>query len=279
MCRRPFVVPILAIAITCLSSVAAQAGGWDSLNFPRDHYLVGQVADVRDEFFAGDLEGTGAVTAGPYYAYLLPKRGSSLAMIEPPTIPAGSIPLGAVRTQGPIVSDGYRYAIASLTFTVPDVPSGRYTIVFCDDPCVHSTIGWLAFGWITIVHTPYEASLLDRIDRQRKIRWALKNERRQAVRASNALRETLGRTQAALHAARLAAAPPAQDPIPAPVPMRPQSEGAALWWLALVGALGIVVGVCAAMLGRGPRRRTKVRGAISGEEVLPQAREREHAEV
>lgn len=276
MCRRMFVVSMLATAITCLSFVPSHAGGWDSLTFPRDHYLVGQVADVRDEFFAGDLDGTGDVTAGPYFAYLLPKRGPSFATIEPPTIPTGSISLGALRIDEPTVRDGWRYAIGSLTFTVPDVPSGRYTIAFCDDPCVHSTVGFLAFGWITIVHTSYEASLIARIERQRTIRWTLKNERRHVIRASNALRVTLGRTQASLSAARHAVAPPAEEPIPASVPTRPESEASALRWPALAAAFGIAVGV---VLGRRPRRRTKARGAISSDDVAVRAREREHSEV
>lgn len=276
MCRRLLVVTIVATAIASLSPVVSSAGGWDTLNFPRDHYLVGQVAHTRDEFFAGALKGTGALDGGPYYAYLLPERGSrSFAMIEPPTIPNGSIRLGSLRIDGPIVRDGYRYAVASLTFTVPEVPSGRYTIGFCDDPCTHSTVGFLAWGWITIVHTTYEAALLGRLDRQRTQRWALKNEARKAVRASKALRVTLGRAQAALQTPRFAAVS-AEGSASVSVSARPARGGSALWWLMLLAALlGVVVG---ALIGR--PRRTRIRNDISDEPVIAQgARAREHADV
>jgi hypothetical protein len=275
MRSRWLVAPTLAITITCLSSAAAHAGGWDSLRFPRDHYLVGQVADVRSEFFAGELEGTGAITSGPYFAFLLPGRGSFSAMIEPPTIPKGSIPVGPLQTEGPIVRDGYRYAIASLTFTVPDIPSGRYTIGFCDDPCVHSTVGWLGFGWITIVHTPYEAALLDRIDRQRTIRWRLKNEARKAIRAADALQLTLGRTQATVHTARLAARSSSEGAIAASDPIQPERGASSVVWLAVLATiLGVTVGVS---IGR-KRPRTKVEAGRAEDPVVAhRAREREYA--
>jgi hypothetical protein len=278
MCRRLLIVPILATAFASLSSVTASAGGWDSLTFPRDHYLVGQVAHVRQQFFAGELEGTGALTEGPYYAYLLPQRGwRSFEMIEPPIIPAGSVRLGVLEIEGTIVRDGYRYGIASLEFMVPDVPWGRHSIGFCDDPCTHSTVGWLAFGAITIVHTAFEAALLGRIDGQRTTRWTLRNEARKAVRTSNSLRATLGRTQAALREARPATESAVGGSIPVPVPAGPERGGPTLWWPALPAALfGVAAGV---LIGR-RSRRTKVHRGISVQPVVEQrAIEREHAEV
>jgi hypothetical protein len=69
----------------------------------------------------------------------------SFEQIDPPVVPRTAVTLGALTVGNAVrAADGYRYASAALSFTVPDVPSGRYAIGFCDDPCVHSTIGWLA---------------------------------------------------------------------------------------------------------------------------------------
>jgi len=237
---RPFVVSILvvsiAVAIVVLPADAALAGGWDTIEFPRDAYVVGQVASARSEFFADRLKGTGSLDGGPYFAYLLPTS----RWIDPPTIPAGAIRIGVLGIEGPVVRDGYRYGVGSLSFTVPDVPSGRYTIGFCDDPCDHSTVGWLGAGFITVVHTPYEGTLLKRIDRLQQRRWKLREDVRRAERRMKTLRDTLRGTQAVLRAAANADGPAVAQPAPTSTP-----DGSAVgWWAALAsGMIGIGVGM------------------------------------
>ncbi len=143
---------------------SASAGGWDSLEPQRDHYLPGQTAVLRGVFAVNGLKSTGRIDDGPYYAYLL-AGGGRFGMIDPPRIPNGAIRLGVVRF-GPVVEGHghYRYSKGSVTFTVPDVASANYAVSFCNDPCRSSTIGWLGFGRITIVHTALEARLLDMRD-------------------------------------------------------------------------------------------------------------------
>jgi hypothetical protein len=120
--------------------------------------LAGEV--TTDVFFAG-LEGPARRPA--YYAYLLPQRATQagFGMIDPPTIPEGSIRLGTLGISAPLEPKRYDgvYARASLTFTVPDVATGDYAIGFCDDPCEHGYVGWL-MGSIRIVHTEQEGELL-----------------------------------------------------------------------------------------------------------------------
>ncbi len=160
----------------------ASAGGWDSLEPKRDHYLPGQTGVLRGAFAVNRLKGTGRIEGGPYYAYLL--ADSRYGMIDPPTIPKGAIRLGVVRF-GPVTEgqDGYRYATGSLTFTVPDVASANYAVSFCNDPCRSSTIGWLGFGRITIVHTVLEAKLLEKRDALKgKLRAARFHLRRSETR-------------------------------------------------------------------------------------------------
>jgi hypothetical protein len=155
---------VLAGGLLGMLAPAASAGGWDSLEPQHDHYLPGQTAVLRGAFAVNRLKGTGRIDDGPYYAYLL--AGSSLyGMIDPPRIPNGAIRLGVVRF-GPVTEGdaGYRYSKGSVTFTVPDVASANYAVSFCNDPCRSSTIGWLGFGRITIVHTALEAQLLDARD-------------------------------------------------------------------------------------------------------------------
>jgi len=176
---------VMAGGILGVLAPSASAGGWDSLEPQRDHYLPGQTAVLRGAFAVNRLKNTGRIEDGPYYAYLL--VGSRYGMIDPPRIPNGAMRLGVVRF-GPVTEgqDGYRYVTGSVTFTVPDIASANYAVSYCNDPCRSSTIGWLGFGRITIVHTALEAKLFDTRDslkgKLRAARFHLRpNETRIAV--------------------------------------------------------------------------------------------------
>jgi hypothetical protein len=169
--RRYLWIVAIAAPIVVLPASPSGAGGWDTLSFPKDHYLVGSVASTTQRFFAGRLNGAGDLDGGPYYAYLLPHDAESsigLGMIEPPDVPAGAIRLGILEVSGPFDPPHAQgtYGRASLTFRVPDVPTGRYSIGFCDVPCRHGYIGWLAWADITIVHTETEGRMLAALDRR-----------------------------------------------------------------------------------------------------------------
>ena len=249
---RRALLPLLVVTLL-LPAAPAAAGGWDGLSFPRHHYLVGHVASVRSQFFAGALEGVGPLDGGPYYAYLLTKsRGSLFGMIDAPEIPAGAIRLGTLSILGPIIADdGYPYGVASLSFTVPDVPSGSYPIGFCDDPCMHSAVGWLAWGQITIVHTPYEGRLLRRSGRDELRMSRLKNEVRRADRAADDARAELSDTKSKLRTlARESseATTPIELRAVGPIVQTTRTrEPSVTWWIALLALLsglgaGLIVG-------------------------------------
>jgi hypothetical protein len=240
----PFVVLFALFA-----AAPARAGGWDALLFPKHVYIVGEVASVRSQFFAGELEGTGPLDGRTYYAYLLTRsRNELFGMIDAPTIPRGAIRLGAVSVSGPIVAgDGYPYGAASLSFRVPDVPSGTYPIGFCDDPCTHSTIGWLAWGWIRIVHTRFEGTLLERLDRAALETGRLRRDLRRSERTAEEAGAELIRTRAELRALR-DGAPSAATPMelrPSPVVrVAAMPETSVTWWIALLACvLGLGAGV------------------------------------
>jgi hypothetical protein len=248
-------LPIAFLALL-LPAAPAEGGGWDSLNFPRRQYLVGEVASVRSRFFAGELEGSGPLDGRTYHAYLLTRsRGEMFGMIDAPTIPRGAVDLGAVGVSGPIVADGFRSGVASLSFTVPDVPSGTYAIGFCDVPCTYSTIGWLAWGQIRIVHTPYEGTLLHRLDRDLMHDYRVRMDLRRAERDVEGLREELTDVRDELRALRsgaVEATTPTELRSAAPVARTAgPSESSVTWWIA---ALACVLGLLAgAAIGR--RRR------------------------
>ena len=62
--RRTLSLLVLVGLITLAPASSANAGGWDSLVFPDDHYLVGEVATTTQWFFAGELRGAGPLEGG-----------------------------------------------------------------------------------------------------------------------------------------------------------------------------------------------------------------------
>lgn len=157
--------------VTLLAMIAApasMAGGMASFEFEEDYVLVGESVTGRATF-STDVRGTGRIENGPWHAYLLP----SGTWIEPPRIPEGAIHLGPIAIEGG--SD--RGAVASITFTVPEVTTGGYFIGMCNVPCAESFVGDLGGGWLTIARTEEGASLLrklDKTDRQlNRVRYRL----------------------------------------------------------------------------------------------------------
>ena len=70
--RRIGTLLVFVLAGGLLGTLAptASAGGWDSLEPRRDHYLPGQTAVLRGAFAVNRLKETGRIEDGPYYAYL-----------------------------------------------------------------------------------------------------------------------------------------------------------------------------------------------------------------
>jgi hypothetical protein len=191
--RRTLSLVLLVGLITLAPASSANAGGWDSLVFPDDHYVVGEVATTTQWFFAGELRGAGPLDGRLYHAYLLPRSATDggFGMITPPTIPAGAIDLGTLDIAALLERPGYKgpFGRATLTFTVPEVPTGQYSIGFCDDPCEHGYVGWLAWATITIVHTEEEGRLLASLGRMDRQTWKLRSDLRRVERASKDLQD------------------------------------------------------------------------------------------
>jgi hypothetical protein len=245
------------VALAIFSPAPAAAGGWDSLSFPRDHYLVGQVATTTDVFYAGELEAAGPIDGRAYYAYLLPRRAaeSGFAMIDPPTIPEGAIRLGVLEISEPFEPERYvgRYARATLTFTVPEVPTGDYAIGFCDDPCEHGYVGWLAWGRIRIVQTEVEGRLLAALDREQIREYRMRHDLRQATRNAEELRAELAESSTSLRLEpREDATTPPERIVTVPAEDIERNVALPFAFLVVGALLGLTAGVTIARRHRGP---------------------------
>ena len=266
--RARAAIVCMVLAAMMWPAGAAAGGGWDSLTFREDHYLVGEVATTTERFFAGELEGAGPLDGRAYYAYLLPQSAAEFGfgMIDAPTIPEGSIRLGVLETTASVYVARYdgMYAQASLTFTVPDVPTGDYAIGFCDDPCEHGYIGWLSFARIRIVHTEQEGVLLAELDRQELEAWKVRHDLRKTEREVDGLQAELGEARSDLRFERIDAVTPSERIVAAPAAERDFSPLGSAWWLALVG----VVAAFGGGLALGARRR-RVRDAFLVPDTVP----------
>jgi hypothetical protein len=251
--RYLFALTLVALAVAIPSP--ATAGGWDGLDFPKDHYLVGgPPASTTGSFYVGELEGSGPIDGRTYFAYLLPRKAteSGFGMIDPPEIPEGAIRLGTLEITGPIEIERYvgPYARASLAFTIPDVPTGDYAIGFCDDPCVHGTVGWLAWGRIRIVHTEAEGRFLSQLDRQEIRSYRMRSDLRQATRGLEDLTTEIDDVRAKLRLERADATTPSERTIT--VQAKGDRRGA--MWLIAALFVGLVVGAAAGVATARRRR-------------------------
>jgi hypothetical protein len=257
---------VMAGGLVGVLAPSASAGGWDSLEPQRDHYLPGQTAVLRGAFAVNRLKDTGRIEDGPYYAYLL--VGSRYGMIDPPRIPKGAIRLGVVRF-GPVTEgqDGYRYATGSVTLTVPDIASANYSVSYCNDPCRSSTIGWLGFGRITIVRSALEAKLLDKRDSLKgKLRAARFHLRRNETRI--AVMETAAREAAADQASLQEQVRSLTERLAA---TRQEPDGPAIpaWMVVVAIAVVFALAIAAALVVR--RRRSRASASNVTEESIDQS--------
>jgi hypothetical protein len=158
---RRWLVAIAGALLTTATSPALAGGSW--LETDHDHYAPGDLAVARGAFGDGTLEGT--VEDGPFYLYLvpgyrwLPRHGS---------IPDWAEHLGPLSIKE---STGNVCCwVASARFTVPDVPPGRYSLDYCNEPCTLNGIGDLMGASFIVADTEREAQLAARVDRlQQKI--------------------------------------------------------------------------------------------------------------
>jgi hypothetical protein len=157
--RRVVIVGLAGFALVLLASPAGAGGS--SFSFPHRYYQSGEIARGRTSFSTLlDKKRAGHPDDGPWFAYLL-ENGVPLVPVS--QIPRHGTELGRIH----IIHAHRPLAIASVNFTVPNVPPGPYTIGVCNKPC-RSQLGDLVGGppdW-RIVANPTERRLRSVVDRE-----------------------------------------------------------------------------------------------------------------
>jgi hypothetical protein len=131
---------------------------------------------------------------GPFYAWL----STGDAYLDDTNLPADAIRLAPFT----IGFDGSNGVPVRARFTVPDVPSGEYEVVVCNDPCTLSGFGEYIQGWITIMQTPVEARLFES-NRDRK--WEARELSKKIGRLEGDVDSLVGELAAAQGETRAAA--------------------------------------------------------------------------
>lgn len=155
---RVVVAGLAALGPVGLIAEGTLANGGAFFDFDRTYYVPGDVVTAQTTF-STQVEKSGRIEDGPYYAFLL----SSERWIHAPRIPDDAVPIGQITTSSPRGGA----ATARITFTVPQIEPGPYTLAFCNVPCTHATLGDLVGGSFSIASTKDEAlrrEITDRVD-------------------------------------------------------------------------------------------------------------------
>ena len=256
MLRRITLVTLLAMLSIFAGGGAATAGGavFEIVDAEGDRVVRGEEFVQPGEVvtahtsFSPRIAGLGGIDDGPYVVYLLP--GSRL--VDPGSLPPKAIALGQLE-----IVQGRFGSVARISFTVPRVPTGEYTMSLCNDPCTVDGLGDIVGGWLGIAQTTKEGRLIARLDDVKRERAALNHALseadararelgsrvREAAGTNEGLRGRIAALDARLRTAR--SSPPA----------RPLIE----WWAAALVALGLLA-LTAALVFRGGARRPRPPG-------------------
>src|ERR687896_289954 len=109
-------------AIVAIGAPARAGGG--AFDVHGDHLYWGERVVTRGGF-ANDIEGRGSIADGPWFAYL-----ERPGFVETSDIDEG-LRLGRI-SFGPGRGS---FAVARLTFEVPRLRTGMYTLRLCNSPC------------------------------------------------------------------------------------------------------------------------------------------------
>ena len=254
---RTLAVSIVALSASmALPAPAALAGG-ATFEFGRRYFAPDQIA-VGHTNLSLHGSGSGKLRDGPYYAYLVPIG----VPLRPGHIPDVAVPLGVVRMHR---LDPSWLVRATIRFRVPDVARGGHEVAICNSPCRDTVVGDLVGGWISVVGSPTEARLRERLDRLAEAReraedrlgaelWTMERDRKAAARAATGVIAKLRGRIAALEDRIDDARPAATRPEPVPPVSRSSFEG--LGW-PVAGAFGLFALILLAMVLRTRRRRVE----------------------
>ena len=222
--------PIVAASIA-LSSVGALAGGasveWDDVTVTPGQQVTGR------EAFSANIQGLGRPADGPWDAYFIP-RGSDVTSSDDPVAP-----VQIRRAEG-------QSEVAVITFTVPNVPPGKYVIDVCTPGCKETQLGdlWPSFNAFTVSGSSATAAAATTQVIKGKLADARRDARswRQRARAAD---DRLAEIKDRLRSSQQADPAATIEPVQAP----PQVKGEPTPVLSIVVALvlGVFAGALATM--------------------------------
>lgn len=144
----------IASIIVIAMATTADAGGsvWQ---FEGHEYQPGDIAEATTSVAWSHDNDLGTPEDGPYFLYLAP---ADTEWVSWPPDPEGSMLVGIVAIDlGPFeAADGDTYGPhgATARFEIPDVATGEYQVIHCNDPCTKQ-LGDVIGGWgLAIVAGP-----------------------------------------------------------------------------------------------------------------------------
>lgn len=174
---------IRVVALVCIASIAvgtsmslAHADGGAYIDLNRTHYLPGQIAEAETYVTVPENK-QWLLDRGPFYAFLLTRRSWPA---EGRPIPAGAIRIGTFDVEH---DRGDTFELTA-RLAIPDVPGAFYSIAFCNDPCTVTGFREQITGYISIVQTEREATLLDE---QRRLFGRIGSLRREVAKGEKQL--------------------------------------------------------------------------------------------
>lgn len=248
---RALLVLTLASAALLVPATRAAANGGAVFDFVDPYLEVGTEAHGSTVVWMSGKDPR-ALERGPFYAYVLPEG----RWIKPPRIPTGAIRVGTVEFRW--LTD--RKTVTTVSFTVPDVPSGRYGFHYCNDPCTTAAVGDLYAGSVLIASdAEVGALLLEKEELQAKAssaEWRFKRAKRQIAKLEEAAADWEdARAGLIARVAELQGCPGPECGTPAGV--SPESGTAAVVPLVAASGGGFVLGLAV-------RRRRRSSGTADG---------------
>lgn len=147
----------IAIAAVASSGSLAAADGGAYIDLDRTHYLPGQIAHA-ETYVTVPAKHRSLLDRGPFYAFLVTGR---VWPDEGRPLPNDVIRVGTFEVEH---DDGETFELTA-SLSIPDVPGDFYNLAVCNDPCTVRGFREPITGFISIVQTEREATLLD--ERQR----------------------------------------------------------------------------------------------------------------